>query len=85
MQEKELSLIKKWKATIRLAHGLLQVVFVQADTAQKAALMLELQFGRGCIARQPVAAALTMRPDTHDRGGGLTARLLSQCDKLQNS
>lgn len=51
-------MIKRWKATIRLAFGLHQVVFVSADSAQKAALLLEVHFGKERLVGSPVLVGM---------------------------
>jgi hypothetical protein len=75
--------MKRWKATIRLAHGLHQVVFVSADTVQKATLLLELQFGKGRLVQAPAAVALA---STYPGGlchlEGPSARILSRLRQL---
>jgi hypothetical protein len=38
-----------WKATIRLPNGNQQEVRVQANSQQNAAMMIEAQYGHGCI------------------------------------
>ena len=43
----------KFKASIKLSNGLRQDVTVEADNAQKARLMIEAQYGSGCIVNSP--------------------------------
>jgi hypothetical protein len=71
-------LIKRWKATIRLAQGLHQVVFVNADTAQKALLMLELQFGKSRVVGAPVLVAIAQDVMQSDPRARFTERLCAR-------
>jgi hypothetical protein len=41
--------VRKFLATIRLKHGVMQKVTVTADHSGAARLMLEAQYGKGCI------------------------------------
>jgi hypothetical protein len=68
-------LIKRWKATIRLAPGLHQVVFVSADSVQKALLMLELQFGKERIVANPILVRVTDTASAAPRRSSFSHRL----------
>jgi len=48
--------MKQWKATIKLANGSQQVVYVTADDGLKAKYMLEAQYGKGSIIGIPTPA-----------------------------
>jgi hypothetical protein len=44
---------KLWRATVRLSNGMIQDVTVTADNIFNAIAILEGQYGKGCIVRQP--------------------------------